>query len=328
MYYPHTNLEAICYEPDHISAVIAEIQSNFQQYFYKYLDTVGGTIISEKQFHHIAESLGCTVTGEQEKKPSLLYKVIIHSATNFFQTDTRDKRDRYIEIMNADRLEEYEDDPNLFKNTALRNDCPVIRMTLQNRQAKELDKYRMEFAKADPMHLLSVVENLNKFKTDYIKNFNVEKYNCIKSYSDMNLEELDTESYIAYGVIGGGIKSHLLYMSNPDLFPNRSREAIWALWFLTNKNDFDCSEDSEFLMINKRKNIVNQNYFYPYSLFSYYAYIIYQLLNNQAKSLSVPIDESYKYVYVDSFLKFVANLHSEDINILRIPEMEDGNDCY
>src|SRR6476661_1370211 len=51
-------------------------------------------------------------------------------------------------------------------------------------------------------------------------------------------------------VIGGGIKSHFLYSRYPYAFPNRSQNALWALYFLTDKKEFGFDDGSEFLMID------------------------------------------------------------------------------
>ena len=69
-------------------------------------------------------------------------------------------------------------------------------------------------------------------------------------------------------------------------------------------------------MIDPKKCITQQNYFYPYGLFSYYAYVVYMLLKNKADELGAFIDEGYRYVIVDAFLSFISEQHSEGINML------------
>ena len=91
----------------------------------------------------------------------------------------------------------------------------------------------------------------------------------ILDLSDLN----DDETYTAYGVIGGGIRSHFLYSLYPHAFPNRSQNAVWSLYFLSGKQDFGLADASEFVMIDiKSENMkTQQNYFYPYDLFAFYA---------------------------------------------------------
>ena len=119
----------------------------------------------------------------------------------------------------------------------------------------------------------------------------------------------------------------MLYKVHPSVFSNRSRNALWALWFLTDKEKFGCVKDSEFLMIDIDKVITQQNYFYPYELFSYYAFKISILLEEKAKGIGTYIDPNYRYVIVDAFLSFVSNHHSEEIDLLK-RNIKDGGHGY
>lgn len=322
MYYPN-HIEAICYEDDHVSQVVEEIEANFSHYFNLYLETEDGQKILEKDFEELVKKFGCTKKGKPTKKidKSKAYKSIVRQAISDFEKD----RASYLEILDVESLEEHEEDPSNFKNSVLKNECPIIRLALQNKKAKELDKYRVEFRRADPNELLEVVTNLATFADDYFENvYNEETYENMQELKEIGFEELDGEDYTVYGVIGGGIKSHLLYKSNPTIFPNRSRAAIWAFWYLTNKKSFECDQDSEFLMINLDKNTTQQNYFYPYELFSFYAFNIYKMLKEEAQKLDVVLDDEYRYIFVNSFLSFVAKVHSEEINFLKSEFTEDS----
>ena len=317
MYHPSRELEDICYEPKHLELVLKEIQKNFGSYFPDFLETQAGKAITAAKAAEIAKVLGATTRSRtpSASKQTEAFLNIIRYAIDDFEKD----REKYEEFMDLDALEEYADDPSNFKNTVLKNHCPIIHSTLQNKKAKELDKYRMEFKKADPGDLLIVVKNLAAFAICYFEdNYDLESYDEISSLEELALSDLDTdENYTVYGVIGGGIKSHLLYKKNPEVFPNRSRDAIWALYYLTGKSTFDCRQDSEFLMINAEKGITQQNYFYPYELFSIYALHIFQLLNTEAKRIGVELDINYRYVFVDAFLSFVAESHAAEIDFLK-----------
>ncbi len=149
------------------------------------------------------------------------YKTIIREAVDDFEKDRKD----YIVIFNQNKLEDLDEDADGFKSKTLRNECPIIRKTLANRKAKELDKYRVNFSQADPDWLLNVVYNLCVFGDEYKDNYDPNTYENAKTYQDLKMELLDTDNYTAYGVIGGGIKTHMLYKVYPAMFPNRSR--IW-----------------------------------------------------------------------------------------------------
>ncbi len=266
------SVEAVCYEQKHIEKVLDIIKTKFPEYFNDFIMLEAGYGVSEQDVQKIAEKLGVQkVTSKKNVDITKKFKNIIIEASENFEKD----REKYIAIFDQEALEEYEDDPQYFKSTVLKKECPIIHHTLFS-TAKELDKYKRDFNISDSNELLTVVSNLFNFAEDYYDNFYEEKaYDKIDCHEGLEISDLDTDDYTVYGVIGGGIKSHMLYKVYPAVFPNRSRDAIWALWYLTDKKTFDCKQDSEFLMIDVDKCITQQNYFYPYELFTFYAHQIY-----------------------------------------------------
>lgn len=310
MYYPNT-IEEICYTEQHIEQVLGEIKVRFHDYFDTFIQSAGGTSLSEQQINVLAkrfESEGAVKT--HKKNTAAVLKNLIAEGIEKFEKD----RQAYIDLLDDEWLEEYEDNPAGFK-AKLRSACPIIRVTL-NSKAKELDKYRYEFGISNPNKLLTVCQNLSSFSNDYAEDWKEYDYDSINSRSELDIEELDTENYSVFGVIGGGIKSHFLYKLNPAYFPYRSKDAIWSLWYLTNKKTFECEEESQFLMINVDKSRTNQNYFYPYELFGFYAYNIYRLLKKEAEKNDVHVPDEHRYVLVDQFLSYIAKVHEEDIKFI------------
>ena len=118
----------------------------------------------------------------------------------------------------------------------------------------------------------------------------------------------------------------MLYKVNPMMFPYRSRNALWALWFLTDKNPFGCKMDSEFLMIDTKNFTMQQNYYYPYELFAFYAFEIYKMLRDKADEMKAYIDPNYRYVIVESFLNYVAGEHGAEIDFY-LSQNKDSNQC-
>lgn len=319
------DVESVCYEQDHIEKVLTLIRKNFDQYFRNFIEAESGLYISKEDVDKIGTNLGIRITQKNKFKDiTKKFKNIIKEAIEDFEKD----REKYECILNDEVLEEYEEDSVTFKSIALKNECPIIHATYYNKSAKELDKYRHQFNISNSDELLTVVTNLYYFAENYNNEFyDINNYDSINRYWNLQISNLDTDDYTVYGVIGGGIKSHMLYKLYPGLFPNRSRDAIWSLWYLTDKSVIDCEMDSEFLMIDINKYITQQNYFYPYELFTFYAHQIYQMLRNKAEELNVGFDDEYRYVYVDSFLKFVTKEHQEEINILK-SQMRDGGYFY
>jgi hypothetical protein len=325
MYFPN-HIEDICYEKDHIEQVLCEIRSNFPHYFEKFIETEAGRVLSNENFIKLAEHFGnrSQVVERRRKDYAKSFRNIVKESIESFHKD----RQSYLDILDEDALEEYEDDPSYFKNSVLKNQCPIIRATLQNKKATELDKFRKAFALADPNDMLRVVKNLYDFAQRYVKDvYRADQYELIDDVSELGLSDLDREDYTVSGVIGGGIKSHMLYKLFPFAFPNRSREAIWALWYLTSKKTFGCVEDSEFLMINVEEVTTQQNYFYPYDLFAFYALKVYLLLKKEAVKYGVNISSEYRYVILNSFLSFIAQNHAEEIDFLKA-KVKDESDGY
>jgi hypothetical protein len=173
--------------------------------------------------------------------------------------------------------------------------------------------------------LLNVTKAIVNFGIEYSQHFSEVDYHQFKSVEDFGLSDLtNDEKYTSYGAIGGGIKSRFLYMLYPAIFANRGQNAIWALYFLAGRSECEFADGSEFLIIdtnilNKAGNyLTNQNYFYPYDLFSYYAFEILKMLRQACLKEGFKLNEQYRYVYLDAFLDFVAEeMHSKDIAMLK-----------
>ncbi|WP_205623784.1 hypothetical protein [Flavobacterium reichenbachii] len=143
------------------------------------------------------------------------------------------------------------------------------------------------------------------------------KFEQINKCDDLDYYDLDKETYTAYGVIGGGIKSHFIFKLFPEMYPSRSREAVWALYYLSNKKKFDCKEESQFLMINSNEGTTQQNYFYPYGIFAFYALRIFNKLKELYAKNGVILSIEYRFVAVDGFLSFISRSHQNEINLLK-----------
>lgn len=310
MFYPN-DIENKCYSESHIQTVLNEIKSTFNSYFDFFIESDAGYTPTFEQMENLIEQFGQnSIKPSSPKNIKARLKKIHNEAIEQFEKD----REAYLDILDEETFEEYEDSPLLFKN-ALKSKCPIIRTTLMSK-AKELGKYKREFSICNPNDLLIVCENLSNFAYNYVIEFENDEYNSYKSLEDLQLEDLDTHDYTVFGVIGGGIKSLFLQKLQPSFFAHRSKEAIWALWYLTNKKTFDCSQDSEFLMIDVEKSKTNQNYFYPYELFGFYAYNIYLLLEEKFNQYEVHLDANYRYVIVNVFLNSIAIKHANEIQFL------------
>lgn len=314
-------VEEKCYTLKHMEKVFKKIADNFPIYFDKYLKSQESNIpedsIDKLRDKFMVDSYGKQLVFDEKRA----FQELTQEAIIDFEKDI----EGYQDLFDKDALEEYKDDPQEFKSRALKIETTIIRRTIQNKYAKELDKFRAAFNRANANELLNVVTRLADFSKNYATNiYDRNTFEQILNYRDFGFSVLDTEEYTAHGVIGGGIKSTMLYKNYPEIFPCRSRMSLWALWYLVDKDTFGCSMDSEFLMIDIDKNFTQQNYFYPYELFAFYALQIYLLIKKQADRLHVSLNVSYRFVYVEAFLNFVANQHISAINELSTRYQEDA----
>jgi len=314
MYYPN-DIEEICYEQDHIEKVWEEIKQSIAIYFQQYINTEGGHSINDSEAEKLAEKFGSTSKPKNKVKDG---KKILERLLKETIADFEKERQPYQDILDLESLEEYKHDVNSFKNTVLKNQIPIIRKTLQNKQAKELDKFRVAFNNAQPGHLFEVASNIVKLANEWRNDwYDAKAFENIDACDDLGYYDLDAEGYTAYGVIGGGIKSHFIFKLFPEMYPSRSREAVWALYYLSNKKKFGCKEDSQFLMINADEGTTQQNYFYPYGIFAFYALRIFNTLKELYAKNGVSLPIEYRFVAVDGFLSFVSRSHQNEINVLK-----------
>lgn len=314
MYYPN-DIEEICYDQSHIEQVWDEIMQVIPNYFQKYIDTEGEKSIEESEIEQLAARFGSTSRQRNRTRDirQTLERLLKASISNY-----ETERQHYIDILDLESLAEYKHDANSFKNTVLKNQVPIIRRTLRNTQARELDRFRAAFNSAQPGQLFEVTSNIVKLAHEWRNEwYEEEDFERIDTCDELGYYDLDEENYIASGVIGGGIKSHFIYKLFPEMYPNRSREAVWALYYLSNKRRFGCREESQFLMINAKEGTTQHNYFYPYGLFAFYALRIFNQLKRLYAEHGVTLPIEYRFVVVDDFLSFVAQKHHSEIDVLK-----------
>ena len=277
---PDMDLGERGYEREHIDTVLAAIRDNFPAYFATF------ALTAKKAFK-------TAVVDWQEQQPD------------------------YEKFLSPDSLEEYEDDPGSFKS-GIRSRCPIIRRSL-NSPVSDMKRYKIAFKLAAGADLLRASKNIAAFGREYMESFDDGTHEATADVADLGLGDLLEEDYIVYGVIGGGIRSHFLYSLYPNAFPNRSRSAVWALYFLSGKSDFGFKDASEFLMIHldEHNPSTQQNYHYPYDLFAYYAVEVYKILKVACAAKGVAVDDAYRYVYLDTFLRHVADWHADETKLLK-----------
>ena len=312
-------LEPICYEENHIDRVTAELKSNFKDYFQSFIESSAGLTTDEKAISELSKKL---VTERPSKKAINIKKRLLQIIKRSIDSFEKDRR-FYKDILKLEAFDEHAGDPGSFKNTILKNKCPIIRKTLQAKKPK-LDKYRANFRRSKPAELLKVTKNIVEFAFQYEKNhYDANGFKTINSLNDLAFGKLQQKDYIVGGVIGYGVQSCFLYKLKPHIFPKFSRWAIWALWYLTDKKPLGCAEDSEFLRIDNIRNSTSGYYYlYPYELFTLYALELSRMLEKEAINNDIDFSEDYRFVILDSFLEYIAKSHKDEISTMENSDMD------
>ena len=287
--------------PDHIATVWNAIEATLPKYWDKF--------IQEQRRR------------ETEPEGDVLARVFEDAVASYER-----EAQSYRRFFKTDALEEFHDDPNAFKQ-ALSRDVPVIANTLRQRRA-ELKEWQYHFRTARANDLIEVFSNVMDFIQDWSKAHHRDRYAKLDKPEAFDLDSLDNdEAMYMVNVIGMGIKSIVLYHLDPSRLPARGRNGLYSLYFLSGRDHFGLpSESSEFLMVNDiapasdGSIIMDQNYWYPYGLFSLYALRIFRWIDQHSSSAGLTLDRSVRYVYVERFFEGVCVQHTDDLKTMRALE--------
>jgi len=61
---------------------------------------------------------------------------------------------------------------------------------------------------------------------------------------------------------------------------------------------------------------MDQNYWYPYPVFSLYAIRLYRKIKAACESMGLQLDDNYRYVYVETFLNLICDTNQDYINTM------------
>jgi hypothetical protein len=304
-------------EPTHITTVWSIVEAALPVYW-------DGFVQRERQrtpAAQFAARFGKPITVKDETDSAVLARVF-GAAISSYEKDAQ----KYRQFFDREAMEEFLDDPNAFKQS-LSRDVAVIANSLRSRRS-ELREWQRHFRGARSKDLLEVFSNVLDFIEDWQKTHPKNRYANIDEPDAFGLDPLDNdESMSLVNVIGMGIKSIVLYHLDPERLPQRGRNSLYGLYFLSGRGHFDLpSESSEFLMINDINPrpdgsiIMDQNYWYPYGLFSLYVLRISKWMERRSSDAGFTLDHSMRYVYVERFLESVCNKHSDDLKTMRAHE--------
>lgn len=305
---------ALVREQAHVSQVWAAIESSLTKYW--------DAFVKREQENDPLAKLSAKFGSKAVAKEGAVVAKVFEKAIESYEKEAV----RYRQFFDPEAMEEFQDDPNAFKQ-GLSRDVPVIANTLKQRHA-ELQEWQMHFRSSRPNDLLQVFSNVLDFQADWGDAHPAKKYDVFDRLEDFELDPLDDdETMFMVSVVGMGIKSIMLYHLDPQRFPARGRNGLYGLYFLSGRNHFGLpSNSSEFLMINDLSPksdgsiIMDQNYWYPYGLFSLYALRVARWIEQRGAAAGFAVDRSARFVYVERFFNAVCDQHTEDLKTMRAHE--------
>lgn len=308
------NEYALVREPDHIAKVWGVVEASLPKYWEMF--------VNDEKEKTPAAKLAKNFGGVVKEKDGVVIASAFEKAVEQYEKEAA----KYRTFFDPEAMEEFYDDPNAFKQ-GLSRDVPVIANTLRQRHA-ELKEWQMHFRSARPKDILEVFANVMDFRTEWAESHSATAYKDYDDPDTFELDPLDTdESMSMVNVVGMGIKSIILFHLDPERLPPRGRNGLYGLFFLSGKGHFGLpSKSSEFLMVNDVSPasdgsiIMDQNYWYPYSVFSLYALRIYRWIAEKSKTTGFAVDRGMRYVYVERFFNSVCDQHTDDLKTMRAHE--------
>ena len=301
-------------QPDHIARVWDAVERTLPEYWRDFLK-------HEQQatpLTRLADALGGTVHNTEQVVLSTVFRKAIESYNH--------EAAKYRAIFDPEGIDEFRDDPNAFK-LGLARDVPIIANTLRSRNA-DLRKWQIDFNYATPGELLDCFAAVLEFRDEWSKTHPSSQYRHYNSLDDFGLSPLDDDEAMSLAnVVGMGIKSMTLFHLDSERLPPRGRNGLYGLFFLSGKDHFGLpSQSSEFLMIDDKRPatdgsfVMDQNYWYPYDIFSLYALRVYRWIAARVEKAGFSLDPSFRYVYVDRFFSAVCDRHVADLKTMRAHE--------
>lgn len=300
----------LIHRSEHIVKVEELIDKNFNSYFEMVLRTAKDAITPDD----LAAAWNKTETAPDKGKAirALFSKRI---------EEYRKEAEKYRNAFDEENLEGFMFDENAFKEYLTR-ECPVITHSFYAK-AEELKEWQIAYATSSSVELLEIFNNLIQFSNDYAASFNESEYSQYQRAEEFGFDKIEDENYGIVGVIGMGIKAITIYHLFPNIFPKRGKLDLFGMYFLTDRSHFRLpTKTSEFIMVNDKANgkegvyKVDQNYWYPYGLFTAYAMKLYCKIASYCEKQGSPLDPHYRYVYVNTFLEGISRHYKEDIQTL------------
>ena len=304
-------------EPGHVDKVWQAVEAALPRYWSAFVDSQRQKTAASQ----LAAAFGRSAGGKGEPDAEVLSRVFEKALVSYEK-----ESEKYRRFFDPAAIEEYLDDPNAFKQ-GLSREVPVIANTLRNRRA-ELKDWQIAFRGCASKELLTVFTNVMDFTEAWREDHPKAEYPSYDAPEQFELDPLDgDETMRKEGVVGMGIKSIVLFYLDSERLPARGRYGLYGFYFLSGKQTFGLpSGSSEFIMVNDVNPaydgsiIMDQNYWYPYGLFSLYALRVYRWMKERAAKTGFHLTDRNRYVYVERFFEAVCAEHAADLHTMRAHE--------
>lgn len=306
---------------DHIEKVWQSIERNIPIYFQKMIE-------GNDELLALKESGSFKI---KKPAPDVRKRLseIFEDGLNYYQKEDN----KYKKFFDVDSMQEFEDedDPKAFKS-ALSTKVPVI-LKARNSKREMMHEWQTRFATSKAADVYAIFFNLINFMHDFINDTDETDYALYNDVSDLDrlIVLNDDDDYNVPGVIGMGIKSSVLYFLNPKYFLCANKNTLYGFYFLSDCESFRLpSGSNEFIMINdlrrernNRNMLIDQNYWYPYDLFTLYGLRSYRLLEQLCLSYKYKLSEEYRFVHLNTFMSHIWDMKIEVINTMTGGDQED-----
>jgi hypothetical protein len=304
-------------EPDHVEKVWATIEKNIPVYFQKIIE--GGDELAALKSN---AAFKVKVAAPDVRKK--LSEIFVSGIEKYEKLAAK-----YRAFFDEESLQEFEDEnnPKQFK-TKLSIEIPLIRKALQSKY-EAMKEWQEKFAWAKAQEVYSIFINLIGFMNNYIDNHDAADFGNYDDLTELNdLFQLnEDDDYNVPGVIGMGIKSSVLHFLNQSYFLGANKNTLYGYYFLSDCEHFRLpSRTNEFVMTNDLKeknyrgsqsnNLIDQNYWYPYDLFTLYSLRTYRLLKKLCADYKYHLNDEQRFVYVNTFMAQIWDMKIEVINTM------------
>lgn len=200
-----------------------------------------------------------------------------------------------------------------------------------------MKEWQAKYNNAKYNELYAIFFNLITFLDDFKNSLQIDEFASYNNLGDLSklIVLNEDDDYNVPGVIGMGIKSTVLYNISPHICSIANKNTLYGFYFLSNQKDFGLpSKTNEFTMINdldkkktQRTNTnysIDQNYWYPYDLFTLYCLRLYRKLKLLCMQYHLTLDDSYRFVHINSFMDQIWKFNETAINTMMGGKQDDA----